>query len=264
MNLIANPMKKRGRPPTDPVDRLRTEIWFVAVKLRSRLPSAYAIERSLDGDRFRTSDDGVVRPRKWDRYRDGNVVPDYRSGPRSAIDQAERIAPGSARVFRSALWRVLKREAMSKSEIIAELRKLPTANHVLFEHKPRTGETHPRIRDFDDVVADELSALDGFEAIEALVLLSTLAGAIGSTPLRNGVSRLYRNMLRPMSNSNDLCAHFGRLFSLTDAHCSAWSHVSATERLNIVFPWTGNLTDADLAQRSEEHPLAGATGKMNS
>jgi hypothetical protein len=73
---------RRGRPPTDPIDQLRTRMWFHAVKLRSGLPSAYAIEMALDGERVRKRASDVARPRKWDGYE---------RGPRS---QKTNRAPG--------------------------------------------------------------------------------------------------------------------------------------------------------------------------
>lgn len=93
----------RGRPPTHPVNRLRTRLWFHVIKLRSGLPTAYAIEMKLDGERVRKRQFDVARPGKWDFYRDGEKVPHDKPNPRNAIDQAESWFSGTASWFRSPI-----------------------------------------------------------------------------------------------------------------------------------------------------------------
>ena len=111
MHTIIRP-KGRGRPTTQPVDRLRTRLWFRALRDISGLSSAYAIEMALDGDRVRKRDTDVARPRKWDAYEKGTRVPNDRPGPRNAVEQAQARFPGTSRWFRSPLWRYLKKEPL--------------------------------------------------------------------------------------------------------------------------------------------------------
>lgn len=55
---------KPGRPKRNPIDVLRTKVWFYAVKARSGLPSAYAIELAIEPSIVKHKEAGVVRPRK--------------------------------------------------------------------------------------------------------------------------------------------------------------------------------------------------------
>lgn len=126
--------KGRGRPPTHPVDRLRTHLWFHVVKLRSGLPSAYAIEMKLDGDLVRKRGNEVARPTKWDRYRGGEKVPSDKPGPRNAIEQAEAFFPGTARWFRNPIWTVLRGEELDRRAIEHALQGLQNEDvEILFE-----------------------------------------------------------------------------------------------------------------------------------
>jgi hypothetical protein len=68
-SLLQSP--KSGRPKRNPIDVLRTKVWFYAVKAKSGLPSAYAIELAIDPSIPKSKWDDMKRPRKWDGYQTG-------------------------------------------------------------------------------------------------------------------------------------------------------------------------------------------------
>ena len=84
---------KPGRPKRNPIDVLRTKVWFYAVKARSGLPSAYAIELAIEPSIVKHKEAGVVRPRKWDGYQTGLRVPRRMVGKPYSVDIADQNYP---------------------------------------------------------------------------------------------------------------------------------------------------------------------------
>ena len=81
---------KPGRTKRNPIDVLRTKVWFYAVKARSGLPSAYAIELAIEPSIVKHKEAGVVRPRKWDGYQTGLRVPQRMVGKPYSVDIADQ------------------------------------------------------------------------------------------------------------------------------------------------------------------------------
>ncbi len=232
--------KGRGRPPTHPVDRLRTRLWFHVVKLRSGLPSAYAIEMALDGERVRKRDTDVARPTKWDRYRDGEKVPSDKPGPRNAIEQAEAFFPGTARWFRSPIWTVLRGEKLDRRSIEHALQGLQNeVVEILFELKPREHESSIRLKPFDADCESRLSMLGSFDALAATVLLAALAEEIASPELRETSLRIYFDLQSPIMEQPETRPFYAELFSLIDLRCKHWAFPSQNQRMDVVIFWQG-------------------------
>ncbi|WP_374682425.1 hypothetical protein [Accumulibacter sp.] len=245
MPIVIEP-RGRGRPPTHPVDRVRTKLWFNAVKRSSGLPSAYALEMTFDGERVRKRETDVARPRKWDSYEKGAVVPTDKPGPRNAVEQAEARYPGTVRWFRSPLWALLKREEFDSRRIEDALRTLePEVVAVLFEAKPREHEHAPRQRSFDGEGVRQLLAIASFDALVAAVLLAALAEVIASPQLRERALHLYVELQAPLRDVPELAGVYPELFSLIDQRCKHWVYLSDNQRMDVVIFWQGVQADAE-------------------
>ncbi len=235
--------KGRGRPPTHPVDRLRTRLWFHVVKLRSGLPSAYAIEMALDGERVRKRDADVSRPTKWDFYRDGDKVPSDKPRPRNAIEQAEASFGRTARWFRSPIWAVLRGEKLDRYAIERALRELqPEVVEILFEPAPREHEPLPRLRPFDADCESRLSMLGSFDSLVATVLLAVLSEEIASPELREASLRIYLDLQPLLKEQPETASFYPELFSWIDQRCKHWIYLSSNQRMDVVIFWQGVQT----------------------
>lgn len=236
----------RGRPPTHPVDRVRTKLWFKAVKHASGLPSAYALEMTFDGDHVRKRETDVARPRKWDGYEKGAVVPTDKPGPRNAVEQAEARFPGTARWFRSPLWAYLRREAFDARRIEDALRTLePAVVAVLFEAEVREHESAPRQRPFNDSSVQQLLALGSFDALVAAVLLAGLSEVIASPELRKRALHVYVEIQAQLRQMSIMEVIYPELFSLIDSRCKHWVYLSPNQRMDVVIFWRGVQAEAE-------------------
>lgn len=238
--------KGRGRPPTHPLDRLRTRQWFHVVKMRSGLPSAYAIEMKLDGDLVRKRDADVARPTKWDFYRDGDKIPADKPGPRNAIEQAEASFAGTARWFRSPIWAVLRGEKLDRYAIERALRELqPEVVEILFEPRPRENESLPRLSLFDADCESRLSMLGSFDSLVATVLLAALSEEIASSELREASLRIYLDLQPLLKKQPETAPFYPELSSWVDKRCKHWVYLSPIQRMDVVIFWQGVEADTE-------------------
>lgn len=232
--------RKRGRPTTHPIDRLKTRLWFNTLREISGLPSAYAIEMALDGNLVRKRGCDVSRPRKWDAYEKGVKVPADQPGPRNAIDQAELHFPGAARRFRSPLWCYLKKEPLDARQFEDALRMLePVVVSLLFESELREHEKELRQRPFSDENAQSLAALGSFDALVAAVLLAGLSEVIASPELRERALRVYVEIQASLMRMSVMKGIYPELFSAIDSRCKHWVYLSPNQRLDVVIFWQG-------------------------
>lgn len=228
--------RSKGRPPIHPVDRVRTQVWFYTVKHVSGLPSAYSIEMRLDGDRVRKRDTDVARPRKWDGYEKGKFVPTDKPGPRNAIDQAESVFPGTAKLFRSPLWDVLKKRKFDQLQIDNALFSLdPWIVAFLFGSKPREGEARPRLLPFDAGSARLLQTLASFDSLVAIVLMAHLAETVASPQLRELAVNTYIGMQEKLRDTPGIKEVAVDFFHLVDSYCKHWTFLSASQRMEVAF-----------------------------
>lgn len=239
MQPLAEP-RGRGRPPTDPIDQLRTRMWFHAVKLQSGLPSAYAIEMALDGELVRKRESDVARPRKWDAYEKGSKVPRDKPGTRNVIDQAEARFPGTAVWFRSPIWRMLKRERLDRRAIEAEMRALsPQVRALLFEAELRGTERELRFKAFEGDDEQKLWEMCNFEALVTTLLLVAQSEEIASKELHEQALQLYLDLQAGLMKTVELAPFYPELFSLIDLRFKHWGYLASNQRIEIVIFWQG-------------------------
>ncbi|CAK7046982.1 hypothetical protein NUK34_04010 [Kerstersia gyiorum] len=234
--MVTLQKRARGRPTIHPIDRIRTQVWFSAVKHASGLRSAYAIEMKLDGDKVRKRDTDVARPRKWDGYAKGKAVPKDKPGVRNAIDQAESAFPGTAKWFRSPMWDVLKGKKFNQFEIEALLFSLdPRIVSMLFGKTSSAGGSAPRMLPFHAGSARLLHYLPIFDSLVTIVLIASLAEAISSVELRNLAVKTYGTLSGKVREIPELRDVSPKSWSLIDAHFKHWTFLSLSQRMDIVF-----------------------------
>lgn len=227
---------KAGRPPRHPVDILRTRLWFHVVKLVSGLSSAYAVELELEPESVkRTQEGGVSRPRKWDFYENGNRVPKRIKGKQYAVDVAEARFPGTAAYFESPIWRVLRREVLSKEEIDSELRRLsPPIAEILLEDRLVDEEKVKRFLDFNQQSVDRLVSVGTFEALAAVVLLIAKSERIASLELRTFAQNAYLSLIPVLEQRLETAPFMRELCRMIDLTCKHWAFVNTQSRMDIV------------------------------
>jgi hypothetical protein len=227
-----------GRPKRSRVDVLRTQLWFEVVKLRSGLPSAYAIELALEPPAADQGSAKVWRPRKWDGYESGRKVPTPQEGRRDSVAVAEAAYPGTARWFDSPLWPVLKKQPVDKYFVHDALRSLDASVVNLLMHGVTLGERRRReLLPLDESHLIQLAELGTFDALVATVLLIKLSEIVGSPDLREWSLNTYRDLQPAIAHAPETCKLYPELFSFIDSACPHWIYVSANERLNMHVFW---------------------------
>ncbi len=104
---------KRGKPKNDHVDALRVKAWFVAVREKSGLKTAYQLEKRFAPDKFRRGPDGeCIRPCQWDKYERGENVP-----KNSLVALVEATYPGTLQWLVAPLWKVIRARSLPIPEL---------------------------------------------------------------------------------------------------------------------------------------------------
>lgn len=151
---------KRGRPPRDPIDVLRTKIWFASLKAISGLPSAHAIEMAVRPAHWRSSPDCSPRPRLFAAYAKGKRIPQRKGDMPGNVDLAESRFPGSAAAFDCPLWDLLGKKSADHEWIRRACARLLFTS----EWPARAGRNPRRARQFcegtEAVLSDFLTRLE--------------------------------------------------------------------------------------------------------
>lgn len=226
----------RGRSPRNRVDQLRTRMWLHVVKLRSGLPSGYAIELALEPHLVRRGPDGVIRPRKWDAYEKGSRVPQRMAGKTYAVELAEAHYPGTASVFDSPLWAVLKGERLTRIQIDDRLRALGSdVVAVLFEKEEEDGRANRwRSKEFDQAAAACLARIGTFDALVATVLLMAKSEAIALPALREVAFDCYLSLQPAVERLPEVAPFAKEIFWAIDTTCKQWVFPTTQSRLDVV------------------------------
>jgi hypothetical protein len=215
------------------VDELRTRLWFHVVKLRSGLPSAYAIELALEPNLVQRRVGGVVRPRKWDGYESGLRVPRRIKGKPYAVEVAEARFAGAAAYFESPIWAVLRGETVTLPWIDAQLMAMsPAVLDILLQRRQRLGDWH--FGEFDEHSAQRLAVLGSFEALAAAVLLTAKSECIAAPPLRELALSSYFQVQQAIRELPETAPFAAELFWAIDGVCKHWAFPTPQSRLEIV------------------------------
>lgn len=231
---------KRGRPPKSAAENLRDRIWIHAVRLRSSFASGYMLEKTVEGAKVKRQAGQVMRPRKWDRYLNGERGPGKVAGKRDSVILAEEEFPGTAGWHRSPLWRALSPKSMTAAACEAALHQLDIdVAELLLTIDSRAGADAPRARGFDQALADQLVAVGGFDALAAAIVLVRWSEAIASPPLRDLALECYGRLQPAIAALPEIAPFHEELFSLIDTRCKHWVYPAPNQRLEVVIFWQG-------------------------
>jgi hypothetical protein len=230
---------KPGRPPRNLVDVLRTQLWFHVVKLRSGLPSAYAVEKALEPHLVRQSTDGVKRPRKWDKYEHGERVPPRKGDAKDSVELAERHFSGTACWFDNPIWEILKESKPDRWELQRLLQRLsPHVVDVLITMDgPIKGQADLVVLSQDHF--DRLVALGSFDALAATVILARLSEETASHELRDMALACYAKLQPILADAPETCVHYPELFTYVDQVCQYWIVMGPGKLMNMHLFWHG-------------------------
>lgn len=251
---------RRGRPPRHPIDALRTQFWFNLVSQCAQ-KSAYHLEKEFHPESFRRDEAWLVRSRRWDRYRDGKMVPKD-----ELIDRVEGVYPGCADWFRAPFWEAFKAGHLSQDEVSRRLLALePGIPDLLF--KPADGRPTRERLPVTMAVADQLVAEGSLQAMAAAILLIRESEAIASESLRSLAIEVYFRLTYEVSQSYPpLREIYPHLFDYLDSQCMSWTFPHTNQRLQVLILWQGyrdKCWPAEAAQHSRDlcdqlrakHPL---------
>lgn len=183
----------RGRPRRHAVDALRTVYWFYLVRERTKLLSAYALERHFEPGSFIPSADGVEvqRRNKWRQYRVGQHVP---AGPLTL--HVEREVSGTAAALNAPLWTVLRRPCGTVADAGRCVQLLtPSLQAALADRTAVTGRA-PWMPVFDRVLVKMLERRASLDTLALCIVLVDVAVATGETGVAHAWGQaLYRQLL---------------------------------------------------------------------
>lgn len=186
------------------IDRLAGMIWYQAVEDGLGLDSPITVELRLEGDRVKPDKDGIKRPRKWRQFSLGLRTPEDIPGNLNVFDIAEHEARGTARWFRSPMWKVLNGKIRSAGDVRKLISALPALNSIVLSVSkpidvdiPAQGDlasiqgSAPFVR-FEAARIDDCINLDGLDLLEAIVLLLEYGHLSCATSIISRALELYR------------------------------------------------------------------------
>lgn len=129
-----NQHPQRGRPPTEPIYKLRTRAWFIAVSQASGLKT-FELEMMFASKDANGQSEGFVRTGIWSKYCKGIVSPklhDFGPDKLSLVNRVDQQFPGTKRWFIMPFWRLLSRDPLEPSELKTIFFSLPEDIRRLF------------------------------------------------------------------------------------------------------------------------------------
>ncbi len=245
----------RGRPKKSPIAMLKTQVWFQAVSLISG-KSAYQLEKYFHPEQVRRGESWVIRPRRWDRYRNGVMEPKDVTG--GLIDQVEAVAPSSAYWFRMPLWTAIEIAPLTQEQIDAQLLTLESdVLAVLF--MPENNVKQKR-QPFGDKESQQLIELGSLDALAAAILLVRESETLRSSELRTLALETYRALQRPIAECPPLQTLYGKLFNYLDSAFPDELFIHKNKRMDVVI-FTKGYWQGDWPKNDDITPLREVTKK---
>jgi hypothetical protein len=207
------------------IDALFSRLWVAAIKAKSGLPSAYAMNQVF------AEICHLDLPKQMEPYEAGSRVPGKRF-----IAAFEALYPGTARAFDSPLRTLLRGDEVARGWIDEQLAALPAPiiDLLLFPFPvPRGSLPIVFLHPFDDQRARQLARMGGFRALEAAILLMKLGEITCSPDLRRLAREAYIRMqpgVRAEPVSPGLVDH---LFRCIDDAFPRWLHPRPDLRLEV-------------------------------
>jgi len=233
-------MAKRGRKPIEFADRVRTRMWAAQLQLLLGVDSGRALDKVFNGDRYRHSDGEVVRTNQFQGYLRGTHVPRDLPFSVPTVELVEQRVPGSAAIFRSPLWDIVKHRAVNRIDIVSSLASLnyPLAKALTWRNS-QTGTL--QLKPLDDELFDILSELEGYEVLFSNVLLIAIACINGDADLREVLINIYHMQRHRHAHGILLHKFYPDLYFLTDKVCRPRWYTAYGEVFEIDYPWTAQF-----------------------
>ncbi len=233
-------MAKRGRKPIEFADRVRTRMWAAQLQLLLGVDSGRALDKVFNGDRYRHSGGELVRTNQFQGYLRGTHVPRDLPSSVPTVELVEQRVPGSAAIFRSPLWNIVKHKAVNRSDIIASLASLdyPLAKAFTWR-SPQTGNL--QLKPLDDDLFSILNELEGYEILFANVLFIYIASINGDADLREYLVHIYHMQRYRHVHGSMLSRFYPDLYYLTDQVCKPRWYNNYGEVIEIDYPWTAQF-----------------------
>lgn len=183
---------RNSKSRRDPVDAIRGIYWFETIRMRTGLPSAYAMERRFEPEAFKEEGTTRYHRNKWSDYGNGKRI------PRAVlINRVEVQLPGSAQLINHVLWDVLRVRLPVLENIDRWINELePSTQHLIFEISARKAGLGRRRRHVDQRPLEMLGRRPTLDALACLTLLAREAAALGRPEIAfHAVPRMLKILL---------------------------------------------------------------------
>lgn len=252
------------------IDKIKAMVWFRAVAISTGIRKAYGLELKFDKNKTKIVNKKLMRPRKWDAWRDGKRTPS-----KSEIDRIEFSVPGCARWFYHPIWGLLNKiNAFNNMvDIDTFLLKLPNMQFVLFDDLYES-DGLVRIPPMEaylivyHILASEdepesLACYDDLDKLAALLALAREAKLFNNAKSHHKMLDYYFESKRAISMIPELNGVTERLFSYIEKH-DDWSYqkpraktVSEVMDMRIFKAYSLSLTRQRLPWTSDNLALLG-------
>jgi hypothetical protein len=219
-----------ARPRTDPVDKVRTRVWFEQVLIEARAWSAYELEKMLSPEQVYRGPEGTVRPCRWDKYRRGDNTPS--AATREFV--AARFRGPQSR-WDSPIWRIFKGETVTRSDVVKGLGNLAPDTAGFLTERSSNGslDLRPFATQFFEFIDQTIS----YDTFETMVLVARLADIIRDEDLWETVTNIYRLRRKDLLEDRIIARLHPELYGLADAFCRPRWRTSRGEVIYIDCPW---------------------------
>jgi hypothetical protein len=140
MPLHYSAPRRPGRPARDPIDTLKTKVWYWGVAHCLGTQSAYALEKHFSREKISVENGVTHRPCKFDKYKRGEHTPS-----KALIEQVDKEFPGTRYVFDHVFWEVARCPCLDINGLYERLSHLrPAIARMLFYPTQGRGNTPNR------------------------------------------------------------------------------------------------------------------------
>ncbi len=183
---------RNSKSRRDPVDAFRGIYWFESIRMRTGLPSAYAMERRFEPEAFKEEGTTRYHRNKWSAYGNGKRIPRA-----LLIKRVEMQLPGSAQLINHVLWDILRVRLPVLENIDRWINELePSTQHLIFEISARKAGLGRQRRHVDQRPLEMLGRRPTLDALACLTLLAREAAAQGRPDIAfHAVPRMLKILL---------------------------------------------------------------------
>lgn len=237
----------RGRPPKSTIPTLKTKVWahflrenafkdigLVPDDLRKKFADKIA-RGDTDATGYALSKiihKSTDYARNYNRYLSGERE-SQRRGNWSPVDDAEKVYPGSSRIFYSPMWDILDGQWPTVERIERELELFKdSASEII---RPEESVPIPIGEDVFEMLENynkRISRYMSWDCLEAIVLMLGIFEKIGRSDMWNPLCRLYRYMA-PHYAASELIPFADEILDAIDIVATQRLFLTRTQRLDF-------------------------------